>query len=138
MHICIAECLDAIRDTDRIYESSRNEYRTPPADSKRLIELTFSIGRKISILIDYYHPRLIPCFHFTIKQHYTMHCALASRYTNPLYSECSSGENFMKFAKILLRGCMYGSPPARITNIAILKYVKGFEIKINDKAKWWK
>ena len=138
MHICIAECLDAIRDTDRIYESSRNEYRTPPADSKRLIELTFSIGRKISILIDYYHPRLIPCFHFTIKQHYTMHCALASAYTNPVHNECSSGENFMKFTKILLRGCMYGNPPARITNMAILKYVKGFEIKNKETAKWWK
>ena len=138
MHVKIAECLDAIRDTDRIYESTRNDYRTPPADSRRLIELTFSIGRDVSILINHYHARAIPCFHFTIKQHYTMHCALASAYTNPAYGECSSGENFMKSAKILLRGCMYGNPPARITNMAILKYVKGFEIKHRGNATWWK
>lgn len=41
MHIRIATCLDAIRDTDQIYETNQREYRIPPADSRRLIELTF-------------------------------------------------------------------------------------------------
>ena len=95
MHQRIATCLDEIRDTDQIYESNRHEYRIPAGDSRRLIRLTFSLGRSISILIEHYHAAGMPCFHFTIKQHYTMHCALASEYTNPYYGECSSGENFL-------------------------------------------
>ena len=138
MHQRIATCLDEIRDTDQIYESNRHEYRIPERESRRLIRLTFSLGRSISILIEHYHAAGMPCFHFTIKQYHTMHCALASEYTNPYYGECSSGENFMKFSKALVRGCMYGNPPSRIPNVAILKYVKGFGIKHDAKRKWWK
>ena len=130
--------LETIKETNTILDSNRSAYRLPTPAADRLIELSFLIAQTTTSLIKYYHPRLIPLFHFTQKHHDCLHLALVGRFTNPMHGDCSSGEALMKFAKKLIRGSMFGNHPAKTGNVALHKYAKGLHIKMDPAGPWWK
>ena len=72
-----------------------------------------------------------------IKLHYCLRAALASRYCNPMYGDCSSGEDFMKTARKLVRGCMYGNGLTTVSNVAVGEILKGFALEANPTTRWW-
>jgi hypothetical protein len=129
--------LNAIKEIDAIYHEHRVEFKLPPAASDRLIELSFLVAKVVSSLIKFYHPRRIPVFHYTIKQHYCLHNAVASKYTNPLLGDCSSGEDLMKTAKKLIAASVHGNGPAKAGSVAIRKYMKGLHLQMDAHSALW-
>jgi hypothetical protein len=61
--------LKAIRDTDNIICTHHRAYRIP-TDASRMLLDSFFVAQVTTSLIRYFHPRLMPLFHYTIKQHY--------------------------------------------------------------------
>ena len=137
-HIRIAEALDATKAIDRIYMDRRHAYRMPPADAEKIIWLSFRVAQITTGLVRRYHGLGIVAFHYTIKLHYCLHAALASRYCNPMFRDCSSGEDFMKTDRKLIRGCMYGNGLTTCSNVAVQKDLKGFALKADPTTRWWK
>ena len=137
-HIRILDGIKAMSETNRIYLMHRYANRIPRADSEKLIALSFEFCQISTGLVRYYHGRGIYAFHYTLKHHYCLHIALATRYYNPWFSECSSGEDYMKVAKRLVRGSMYGNRISKVANVALRKYIRGFSIERNPEAPWWK
>jgi hypothetical protein len=129
--------LKTIRDIDSIYDANRKEYRVPAEASRQLVQLSFLVAQVVTSLIKRFHPQRIPLFHYTIKQHYCLHISLVSAYTNPLVGDCSSGEDFMKAAKKLIKGSVYGNHPAKIGNVCIQKYLKGLHLRFDAESQWW-
>ena len=105
--------------------------------SGRLIELGYIMGQTTTKLIEHYHGLGVPVFHYTIKLHYTQHAMLVSQYSSPWLWECSSGEDFMKDGKRMIRGCMRGNPIHKPPNVLILKYVKSLHIELDPLSPWW-
>ena len=130
--------LETIKETNTILDSNRCAYRLPTPAADRLIELSFLIAQITTSLIKYYHPRLIPLFHFTQKQHDCLHLALVGPFTNPMHGDCGSGEELMKVAKKLIRGSMFGNHPVKVGNVALHKYAKALHIKMDPAGPWWK
>jgi hypothetical protein len=100
LHHRVPSGLRGIQATNEIYDANRTAYRFPAADAERLIHWSFDIAQQVTALIRAYHPKAIVLFHYTIKQHYTLHAALSARYTNPCYGDWTSGEDLMKVAKL--------------------------------------
>ena len=50
-------------------------------------------------------------FDVTVKLHYLLHIAKASKYIHPKLGWCWSGEHFMKISKQLLASCSRGRSP---------------------------
>ena len=130
--------LEIMKETNAILDSNRGAHRLPKPAADRLIELSFLLAQITTSLIKYYHPRRIPLFHYTQKQHDCLHLALTGRFTNPMHGDCSSGEVLMKTSKTLIRGSMYGNHPAKVGNVSLHKYAKALHIKMSPAAPWWK
>ena len=137
-HQRVLKLLQGIKATNEIYDRHRNAYRIPAADAERLIQHSFDVAQQTSALIRAYHPDGIVLFHYTIKQHYCLHIALAARYTNPYMWDCSSGEDLMKVAKRLIHGSMFGNNCVQATNRAMMKYAKALHITFDDRQPWWR
>ena len=84
IHKLVLFGLECIRETDMLLEKNFHCYRFPAADSDRMIELSHRVAQTTTTLIQHYHPH-IALFHYTIKQHYTLHLALCTKWTNPMH-----------------------------------------------------
>ena len=136
-HKMVLVGLNCIRETNLLIEENYHCHRFPAGAAQKFVELSFLIAQTTSALINRYHPAL-PLFHYTIKLHYTLHCALCSQYTNPLHGDCSSGEVLMKSAKRLVKGCLAGNPIHKVGSVALRKYLKGFHLLHDPSSPWWK
>lgn len=136
-HVMVLFGLRCIRETNLLIEEHYHCHRFPAAAADRFVELSFLIAQTTTALINRYHPHS-PLFHYTIKQHYTLHCALCSRYTSPLHGDCSSGEVLMKTVKQLVKGCLAGNAIHKVGNVALRKYLKGFHLSHDPSSAWWK
>ena len=137
-HVRIVEGLEAMRETDRLYLLHRYANRMPQSDSDRVIAASFKFCQICTGLVRHFHGLRMPVFHYTLKHHYCLHIALSTKYLNPWHAECSSGEDYMKFAKRLVRGCMYGNRIYKVANVAVQKYIYGFTVKRCPRQRWWK
>lgn len=137
-HIRVRHLLLANKEVTDIYDEHVHAHRFPAEASERLIRLEFEIAQDVSALIQFYHPLAMPLFHFTLKQHYTLHAALSSRYGNPSHGDCSSGEDLMKTAKAMIKGAMHGNGPVQTSNKAMSKYVKALHLSYDSVHPWWK
>jgi len=129
--------LKCIRESNEIITAKRLCFRYPAAASDRLIQLSFAIAQCATALIRAYHPD-VPCFHFTLKTHLTLHIALSTKYTNPSMWDCSSGEDFMKICRRAIRGAMAGNRIHRTGCVALSKYLKALHVDWFADAAWWK
>ena len=136
-HKMVLVGLNCIRETNLLIDENYHCHRFPAGAAQRFVELSFLIAQTTTALINRYHPAL-PLFHYTIKLHYTLHCALCSQYTNPLHGDCSSGEVLMKSAKRLVKGCLAGNPIHKVGSVALRKYLKGFHLLHDPSSPWWK
>ena len=135
-HARICEALEGMQVVDRLYMVHRHACRIPPEDADTIVDRSFKIAQITAGLVRYYHSRGAVAFHYTKKPHDCLTAALASKYTNPMGGDCSSGEDFMKTAKLAIRGSMYGNGLKKCSNVAIGKYVKGLQLKA--VRNWWK
>ena len=110
----------------------------PQFDSDEVIRATFKFCQICTGLVRHFHEKRMPVFQYIIEHHYCLHIALSTKYLNPCMAECSSGEDYMKFARQLVRGCIYGNRIWKVANVAVRKYIRGFVIKRDPKQKWWK
>ena len=94
--------LEATTEVNRLYSLHAKAYRIPPMKAEIIVDKSFFVAQVTTALIHALHPA-IPLFHYTIKLHYTLHIALASRWCNPEHSDCSSGEDSMKVARRLIK-----------------------------------
>ena len=60
-----------------------------------------------------------------MKFHYMLELMLVSRYTNPLYGSCYSGEEMMGVVRKLVASCANGARPEVAANTALKKYTRG-------------
>ena len=109
----------------------------PEADSEELIDASYELCRVVSDLIKHFHPLDIPLFNFTIKLHNSVHIALTSANTNPCHGDCSSGENFQKTMKTLVKSCTFGCKPPVATANATVKFAKALDMELGKAGKWW-
>jgi hypothetical protein len=137
MHRRVLLGLKAIRNTDRILHEHQRAYRFPQDAAAELVQSSFFVAQVVTSLIKHFHPRRMPLFHYTIKQHYCLHIALASQWTSPLMGDCSSGESFMKIAKRQIRGSMHGNAPSKAANVATAKYLKALHLQLDRTGDWW-
>ena len=137
-HRRVLKVLEAMKETTTIYETHRTAYRFPPDASARLIALECEIAQDTARLTRAYHVRAMVLFHYTMKQHHTVHAALVSRFTNPCHGDCSSGEDLMKVAKALIKGASHGNGPLGTSNRAMSKYMKALHIIIDNERQWWR
>ena len=130
--------LQAIRDIDNLYGKHMKDYCIPEEASKQLVDKSFFVAQVVTTLIKRLHPLRVPLFHYTIKQHYYLHIALTTQYTNPFMGDCSSGEDFMKACKKLIKGSVSGNSPGKIGSVAVEKYLKGFHLTLDVDSEWWR
>ena len=98
-HKRIVEGLEAMRITDQLYMRHRYANKMPQFDAGEVIRASFKFCQICTGLVRHYHKKKMPVFHYTMKHHYCLHIALTTKYLNPYMAECSSGEDYMKFAK---------------------------------------
>ena len=91
--------LEAIKETNELYDLHRQSYRMPAEAAERCVKSSFLTAQCVTYLVRHFHGHNLALFHYTLKQHYCLHLALTARYTNPCFGDCSSGEDLMKFAK---------------------------------------
>ena len=91
----------------------------------------------LTSLVKAYQPD-ISLFHYTIKSHLTLHCALATKYTNVLFSDCGSGEDFMKVARKLIRGSMNGNAIQTVGSKSLQRYARAMHLGWDSESPWWK
>ena len=137
LHRRVLAALQATHETNVLYESNRHVNIMPKADSDKIIELSFNIAKITTSLVKAYQPD-IPLFHYTIKSHLTLHCALATKYTNVLFSDCGSGEDFMKVARKLIRGSMHGNAIQTVGNKSLQRYARAMHLAWDSESPWWK
>ena len=136
-HQIVLIALKSLRRTNELYHSNRKVMRYPPADADELVKLSFEINQCTTALVRHYHSRSIPLFHYTMKHHYTLHCALVAKYSNPHHGDCGSGEVLMKTAKQLIKSCVSGQKMPGASRSAMRKYSLALHFEMDRTSRWW-
>ena len=117
--------LQMVEKIEGVLEDNKSDYKLPDdvyAEFRKscqgLVQINATLGH-------HYHSQKMMLFHCTIKWHYVLHLALLSRYENPRFGSCYTGECMMQVAKTLVQSCHLGSPPHLVVNKVMRKYAHG-------------
>ena len=135
IHVCASEDLKTSAQVrfgvlhscllEDIMERNRHEFRIPRRESDKMVANAFAFCQLSTALSQHFHPSGTMLFHFTIKYHYLLHCALMSKYLNPNFFWCYSGEDMMARIKRVIVSAHSGTPAHVLVNKAMQKYIRG-------------
>ena len=108
----------------------------PAEDHKRLVEATYAFLNLVVSLGNYYHPRGVLFFNYTVKFHYLLHIAIGSKHYNPRWAWCYSGEAFMQVIKKVVASCQSGKKVHLIGRKVLRKYADGLSFSLLGD-EWW-
>ncbi len=112
------------------------EYRLPQAAHAEFLSGAHAFLALVTALGNFFHPRGVLLFNFTIKFHYLVHIAQYSRHFNPRRAWCYSREDFMQRIKRIVGSCQRGTPPPRVCSKAVRKYADGLAFSMIEDACW--
>ena len=119
-----------------ILDANTGNITLPAEDHTRLVEATYAFLNLTVSLGNYYHPRGVLLFNYTIKFHYLLHIAIGSKRYNPRWAWCYSGEAFMQVMKKVVASCQSGTKAHLIGRKVLRKYADGLSFSLLGD-EWW-
>ena len=136
-HRMIRLALQASVGIEDTLDAAQGDFVLGEAAADALEEHCFNLMALVACLGNYYHPRHVHLFHYTIKSHYVLHLALKAKELNPRLGWCYAGEDWMQKAKVLLASCQKNSSPTLAISNALDKYCYGMTFNMMDKGDIW-
>ena len=124
-HKQVKTMLQLVVKLETILHENKGEYKLPAQAAMDWKNTCAGLALVNTALGNYYHPRRIMLFHYTIKWHYLLHLALLGQHMNPRLGSCYSGETMMKAVKGVVQSSHLGSPPPLVVTKVMRKYSHG-------------
>ena len=138
IHRFVKLLLEASVEIERLVDKNIGGHRYPRADAKRFEDMCFQYASSTTALANFYHPRNIWLFHYTIKFHYLLHIGQTSGQDSPSQGWCYQGEDFMQKTKTLVQSSCRGSPAEVVANKVLAKYIVGLSYANMHRDSWWR
>lgn len=113
---------------EEVLDDHADDFALPPAAAAKFEESAVAIVQLTTSLANFYHPKGILLFNFTIKHHYLQHLSLICHYANPRLGLCYQGEDFMGKVKQIIQASQRGTGPAVVQKKAMLKYAQALSM----------
>ena len=123
-------------ETERILQAHAGEFKLPRDAASKFYTCIISFLTMQVKLGNHFHPREIMLFHWTMKSHYLEHIGLLAAFMHPGLASCYQDENFNKHFKQLLQSCYFGTPPFKVVNPVIAKYLDGLHLLFREGDIW--
>ena len=95
------------------------------AQANRLGDLVQQMNVAITMLCHTFHSQGMFYFNFVPKNHYLYHLAELGQHMSPKLAWCFQGEDLMNKIKTLAQGSCRGTPPRKLGNKILGKYLVG-------------
>ena len=95
-HRLVRLALQASVGIEDVLDVAQGDFVLGDAAGNALLEHCFNLMALITSLGNFYHPRHIKLFHYTIKCHYILHLGLMAKELNPRLGWCYAGEDWMQ------------------------------------------
>ena len=96
--------LKACVTLEEVLDRTVGEYRLT-ADAKEFRDGCFQLAAALSALGNFFHPKGVFLYHYTLKTHYLLHIGLLCDQISPRVGWCYAGEDLMMKLKELAQGC---------------------------------
>ena len=118
----LLECSNSID----VLISGVDGFKCSPAEGARLRELVFEMNVTMTKLCHIFHNQhALFLFNFVPKNHYMFHLAELGQHMSPKLAWCYQGEDLMCKIKTLAQGSFRGTPPKKLGNKILGKYLVG-------------
>ena len=120
----MVEVLELSFSIDDLVDSVEG-FKCTNAQATRLEGLVMEMNVAISKLCHHFHSQGVFLFNFVPKNHYMFHLAQLGRHMSPKLAWCYQGEDLMQKIKTLAQGSFRGTPPRKLGNKVLGKYLVG-------------